>query len=86
MSLPIGGASEESTDPSEPSSTSRWNLAPLRGLWLLSISVDFEGHGLGRLLVPLVVRREAEKEMPANVAAFKQRMEAQRSTNEAAAD
>ena len=44
----------------------------------LTIAVDFEGHGLGRLLVPLVVRREAEKEMPANVAALKQQMEAQR--------
>ena len=42
----------------------------------LTIAVDFEGHGIGRLLVPLVVRREAEKEMPANVAALKQRMEA----------
>jgi hypothetical protein len=41
----------------------------------LTIAVDFEGHGIGRLLVPLVVRREAEKEMPANVAALKQQME-----------
>jgi hypothetical protein len=28
------------------------------------------------VLVPLVVRREGEKEMPANVAALKRRMEA----------
>jgi hypothetical protein len=41
----------------------------------LTIAVDFEGHGIGRLLVPLVVRREAEKEMPANVAALKEQME-----------
>jgi hypothetical protein len=41
----------------------------------LIIAVDFEGHGIGRMLVPLVVRREAEKEMPTNVAALKQRME-----------
>jgi hypothetical protein len=41
----------------------------------LTIAVDFEGHGIGRLLVPLVVRREAEKEMPANVAALKAQME-----------
>jgi hypothetical protein len=41
----------------------------------LTIAVDFEGHGIGRLLVPLVVRREAEKEMPANVAALKEHME-----------
>ena len=58
------------------SSTSRWNRA-LADRSHLTIAVDFEGHGLGKLLVPLVVRREAEKEMPANVAALKQQMEAQ---------
>src|ERR1700689_3443721 len=42
----------------------------------LTIAVDFEGHGIGRLLVPLLVEREARKEMPANVAALKQRVEA----------
>ena len=42
----------------------------------LTISVDFTGHGIGKLLVPLMVRREARKEMPANMAALKQRMEA----------
>ncbi len=41
----------------------------------LSIAVDFEGHGIGRLLVPLIVRREARKEMPGNVAALKRRLE-----------
>jgi hypothetical protein len=34
----------------------------------ITIGVDFEGHGLGRLLVPLVVRRQARKEMPGNLA------------------
>jgi hypothetical protein len=42
----------------------------------LTISVDFTGHGIGKLLVPLMVRPEARKEMPANLAALKQRMEA----------
>ena len=42
----------------------------------LTISVDFTGHGIGKVLVPLMVRREARKEMPANIAALKQRMEA----------
>ncbi len=42
----------------------------------LTIAVDFDGHGLGKLLVPLVVRRQAQKEMPANVKALKQRVEA----------
>ena len=38
------------------------------------------------LLVPLVVRREAEKEMPANVAALEQHMEAPRAGIESGAD
>jgi hypothetical protein len=42
----------------------------------LTISVDFAGHGIGKILVPLMVRPEARKEMPANLAALKQRMEA----------
>ena len=42
----------------------------------LTISVDFTGHGIGKILVPLVVRREARKEMPDNMAALKRRMEA----------
>ncbi len=44
----------------------------------LTIAVDFTGHGIGKLLVPLVVRREAAKEMPTNLAALKQRLEAER--------
>jgi uncharacterized protein YndB with AHSA1/START domain len=42
----------------------------------LTISVDFTGHGIGKILVPLMVRREARKEMPENMAALKQRVEA----------
>jgi hypothetical protein len=42
----------------------------------LIISVDFTGHGIGKILVPLMVRPEARKEMPDNMAALKQRMEA----------
>lgn len=41
----------------------------------VSIDVDFEGHGIGELLVPLVVRRQAAKEVPANVARLKDRLE-----------
>ncbi len=43
----------------------------------LTISVDFEGRGIGRLLVPLMVEREAREEMPANLAALKRRVEAE---------
>ena len=42
----------------------------------MTIAVDFDGHGIGRVLVPLVVRREARKEMPANLAALKHHLEA----------
>ncbi|MEY9843702.1 SRPBCC family protein [Streptacidiphilus sp. MAP5-3] len=44
----------------------------------LTITVDFEGHGIGRLLVPLVVRRQARTEMPANLATLKQCLERSR--------
>ena len=44
----------------------------------LTIAVDFDGRGIGKLLVPLIVRRQAHKEMPANVEALKRRVEAQR--------
>jgi hypothetical protein len=41
----------------------------------LTIAVDFEGRGLGKVLVPLAVRPEARKEMPANLTALKRRLE-----------
>jgi uncharacterized protein YndB with AHSA1/START domain len=41
----------------------------------LTIAVDFTGHGIGKLLVPLVVHREAAKEMPTNLTTLKQRLE-----------
>jgi hypothetical protein len=41
----------------------------------LTIAVDFEGRGIGKILVPLLVRREAQKEMPVNLAMLKQRLE-----------
>src|SRR5712672_2925583 len=41
----------------------------------LTISVDFTGHGIGKILVPLMVRREARKEMPANMTVLKRLIE-----------
>jgi uncharacterized protein YndB with AHSA1/START domain len=41
----------------------------------VTIELDFEGHGLGKLLVPLVVRRQAQKEMPRNLRNLKERLE-----------
>jgi hypothetical protein len=42
----------------------------------LTISVDFTGRGIGKILVPLMVRREARNEMPDNMKALKQKIEA----------
>lgn len=41
----------------------------------VTISVVFTGHGFGRLLVPLVVRRQAAKEMPVNLTNLKRCLE-----------
>jgi uncharacterized protein YndB with AHSA1/START domain len=41
----------------------------------VSMALDFEGHGIGKLLVPLVVRRQARAEMPRNQQKLKERLE-----------
>lgn len=41
----------------------------------LTIDLDFTGHGIGKVLVPLVVRRQAAREMPENMRRLKQRLE-----------
>lgn len=41
----------------------------------VTIEVDFTGHGIGKLLVPLVVRRQAAGEMPDNMRRLKERLE-----------
>ena len=43
----------------------------------ITIAVDFDGHGIGMALVPLLVRRQARKEMPRNIARLKQQIESQ---------
>jgi uncharacterized protein YndB with AHSA1/START domain len=42
----------------------------------LTIELDFAGHRIGKLLVPLIVRRQAAREMPENMRRLKQRLEA----------
>lgn len=42
----------------------------------VTIILDFEGHGIGKLLIPLVVRRQAAKEMPSNASRLKAALEA----------
>jgi uncharacterized protein YndB with AHSA1/START domain len=44
----------------------------------VTIELDFEGHGIGKLLVPLVVRRQARNEMPGNCRKLKQQLETMR--------
>jgi len=61
---PIRAIVNVSVDPLDGSTRSR-----------LTIAIDFEGHGIGRLLVPLAVRREARKEMPTNLRRLKERLE-----------
>jgi hypothetical protein len=41
----------------------------------LTIELDFDGHGIGKLLVPLVVRRQARSELPRNQRKLKERLE-----------
>jgi hypothetical protein len=41
----------------------------------LKIELDFTDHGVGKLLVPLVVRRQAAREMPENMRRLNQRLE-----------
>jgi uncharacterized protein YndB with AHSA1/START domain len=41
----------------------------------VTIDLDFTGHGIGKLLVPLVVRRQAAREMPENMRRLKQRLD-----------
>jgi uncharacterized protein YndB with AHSA1/START domain len=40
-----------------------------------SFDLDFDGHGIGKLLVPLVVRRQAAKELPQIHDNLKRRLE-----------
>ena len=62
---PIRAVVEVTVEPVDGSSQSR-----------VSISLDFTGHWIGKLLVPLVIRRQAAREMPGNMRRLKQRLEA----------
>lgn len=42
----------------------------------ITITLDFEGHGVGKALVPLVVRPQAAKEAPKSCQRLKDRLEA----------
>src|SRR5262245_32187043 len=40
-----------------------------------TLELDFEGHGIGKVLVPLVVRRQARTEVPKNLQNLKDQLE-----------
>jgi len=63
---PIRADVDVTVDPIEDGQASR-----------VTINIDFQGHGIGKLLVPLAVRPQARKEMPANLKRLKQRVEGQ---------
>lgn len=62
---PVRAAVEVTVEPLPDASRSR-----------LTIKLDFTGHGIGKLLVPLLVRRQAAGEMPENMSRLKQQLEA----------
>jgi uncharacterized protein YndB with AHSA1/START domain len=41
----------------------------------VTVALDFEGHGIGKILLPLVVRRQAQAEMPRNMQKLKELLE-----------
>jgi uncharacterized protein YndB with AHSA1/START domain len=43
----------------------------------VTIELDLQGHGIGKLLLPLVVNRQARREMPQNMQRLKERLEGQ---------
>jgi hypothetical protein len=61
---PIRAIVNVTVEPLEPATRSR-----------LTIELDFDGHGIGRLLVSLAVRRQARAEMPTNLQTLKRRLE-----------
>jgi uncharacterized protein YndB with AHSA1/START domain len=57
--------------------TVKYTVEPLNeNAWSrVTIEVDFEGHGIGKLIVPLVIRRQARMEGPINCWNLKERLE-----------
>jgi uncharacterized protein YndB with AHSA1/START domain len=41
----------------------------------VTIELDLQGHGIGKLLLPLVVNSQARREMPQNMQRLKERLE-----------
>ena len=43
----------------------------------VTIELDLQGHGIGKVPLPLVVNRQAKREMPQNMQRLKERLESQ---------
>jgi hypothetical protein len=71
---PVRGTMNGTIEPIEDGTSSRVTMA-----------LDFEGHGIGKLLIPLVVRRQARSEMPRSQQRLKKRLEATPETGPAPA-
>ena len=41
----------------------------------VTIELELEGHGIGKLLLPLFVQRKAQEEMPRNMQRLKEQLE-----------
>jgi len=41
----------------------------------VTITLEFEGHGIGKLLIPLVISRQARRQLPQNTARLKKVLE-----------
>jgi hypothetical protein len=57
---PVRGNVKTTVDPLDDDNRSR-----------VTIELDLQGHGIGKLIVPLVARRQAQKELPKNVQTLK---------------
>ena len=57
----------------------RITVEPVGGSTRYSMELDFEGHGVGKLIVPLV-RRDARRRLPEDLRRFKDKLEARGAT------
>jgi uncharacterized protein YndB with AHSA1/START domain len=62
--LPVTAIARGMVDPLDGGTRSR-----------VTITLEFEGHGIGKLLIPLVIRRQARKQLPQNTARLKKALE-----------
>lgn len=62
--LPVTGIARGTVEPLDGGQRSR-----------VTISLAFEGHGIGRLLIPLLIRRQARMQLPRDEQKLKQLLE-----------